>query len=143
MTIRLWHNRRVTTTPVNDETGEPLYGPIQGVTLGDDLMEVHCIPELADEAMPKTRLEAASILNKVHEALDAEHISVRVGDVVQIEKRFWACEAIDSATRIGTWAELPLMNRMLMGWSKLSHSGHPPCSCPECLQLVLGEKDNA
>lgn len=139
MIIRLWHNRRVTATPMNDETGEPLYGPIIGVTPGDDLMEVHCIPDWPDEAMPKSRLESASILNKVHEALNAEHISVRVGDVVQIKNHFWACEAIDSVSRIRRWSELQLMTRMLMGWTKLSHSGHPPCSCPECLQLVVGE----
>ena len=138
--IRLWHNRRVTATPINDETGEPLYGPIQGITPGDDLMEVHCIPDRHDELMPKTYHEAGVFLDRICEALDAENISVRVGDVIQVEKRFWACETVDQTRRVHKWMELQLTDRIFNRWTKLSHSGHGPCGCPECLQLVVGEE---
>lgn len=139
MIIRLWHNRRITATPTNDETSEPLSEPPQGITPGDDLMEVHSIPDWKEESMPKTHREAETLLERIRGVLTSEHISVMVGDVIQIEKRFWACETIGDSRRVHKWMELQLTDRIFMYWTKLEHSGDAPCSCPECLQLVAGE----
>jgi hypothetical protein len=136
MIIRLWHNRRSRITPIDDETGEPLYGYILAITPGDNLIEAHYISNWPDEAMPNTSGEAAAILKRVCEALDAERISLHVGDAVQIQNRFWACEVIDPVTHARKWSGLPLNIRMLMYWTKLSHSKQAPCSCAECLELV-------
>jgi hypothetical protein len=136
MVIRLWHNRSSRAVPRDEKTGEPLYGYPLEITPGNQLVEVHHIDNWSDEPMLITPREVASMLNRVCETFEGEHVSLQVADVVQIGNRFWACEVLDPAKHMRRWSGLQLPIRMMMSWIKLSHSANAPCDCPECLALV-------
>jgi hypothetical protein len=139
MVIRLWHNQSSRAIPRDEKTGEPLYGYLLQITPGNQLIEVHHIDNWPDQPMPQTPREAASILNRACEALDVDHWSLQVGDVVQINNRLWACEVLDPIRNVRRWEEVQRILWMMMGWTKQSHADKYPCCCPECLKLVAGE----